>query len=337
MPMSATTSIDSMAASLRQRRLRFWVLGAAALAVALAAPHLLYSVFLMMALCFALFASAFNLLFGYLGLLSFGHAAFFGSAAYATAWAIRDAGLTPELGILFGGLVAGVMGLLVGVLAVRRTGIYFAMITFALAEFVYFLANQLPFTGGENGMTDVPRRPALGFIDVASSNHLYYFVLAVIALSIWALWRVVHSPFGNVLKAIHQNEARAISLGYDVQKYKIVAFVLSAFFSGIAGGTKVLVFQFAALADVHWSNSGEPVMMTLLGGMGTTMGPTVGAFFVTALQFYLAELGEWVTIIYGGIFMIFVLALRRGMLGEAPDIIRGIRRWYARRAARRAG
>jgi len=174
----------------------------------------------------------------------------------------------------------------------------------------------------------------LGLIDVTTSERLYYFVLAVVALSILAIYRIVHSPFGNVLKAIHQNEPRAISLGYDVQKYKIVAFVLSAFFSGIAGGTKVLVFKFAALADVHWSNSGEPVMMTLLGGMGTILGPSIGAFFVTALQFYLAELGEWVTIIYGGIFMIFVLALRRGVMGEAPDMIRKVRRWYGRRVAR---
>jgi len=307
----------------------------AGLALALVAPQLLYSVFLMMALCFALFASAFNLLFGYLGLLSFGHAAFFGGAAYATGWAIRNWGFTPELGILFGGLVAGVMGLAVGVLAVRRTGIYFAMITFALAEFVYFMANQLPFTGGENGLTDVPRRAVLGFIDIGSSGRLYYFILFVVGISIWALWRIVHSPFGNVLKAIHQNEPRAVSQGYDVQKYKIVAFVLSAFFSGIAGGAKVLVFTFAALADVHWSNSGEPVMMTLMGGMGTTLGPTIGAFFVTALQFYLAELGEWVTIIYGGIFMIFVLMLRRGVLGEAPDLARKVMRWYRRRQGSR--
>jgi len=330
----SVASFDSMSAELRQRRTRFWAMSAIGLVLALIAPQLLYSVFLMMALCFALFASSFNLLFGYLGLLSFGHAAFFGGAAYATGWAIRDWGFTPELGILFGGMVAGAMGLAVGVLAVRRTGIYFAMITFALAEFVYFLANQLPFTGGENGLTDVPRRAALGFIDIGTSGRLYYFILAVIALSIWALWRIVHSPFGNVLKAIHQNEPRAISLGYDVQKYKIVAFVLSAFFSGIAGGAKVLVFQFAALADVHWSNSGEPVMMTLMGGMGTTLGPSIGAFFVTALQFYLAELGEWVTIIYGGIFMIFVLALRRGVLGEAPDMIRKLRRLFTKRAAR---
>jgi branched-chain amino acid transport system permease protein len=333
----SVASFDAMDAELRQRRLRFYLLGAAGLVLALIAPQLLYSVFLMMALCFALFASAFNLLFGYLGLLSFGHAAFFGGAAYATGWAIRNWGFTPELGILFGGVVAAAMGLLVGALAVRRTGIYFAMITFALAEFVYFLANQLPFTGGENGLTDVPRRPVFGLIDIATSGRLYYFILAVVALSIWALWRIVHSPFGNVLKAIHQNEPRAISLGYDVQKYKIVAFVLSAFFSGIAGGAKVLVFQFAALADVHWSNSGEPVMMTLMGGMGTTMGPTIGAFFVMALQFYLAELGEWVTIIYGAIFMLFVLALRRGVLGEAPDLIRKLKRWYAGRTAARAG
>ncbi|MEO8559154.1 MAG: branched-chain amino acid ABC transporter permease [Rhodospirillales bacterium] len=326
-------SFDTMTMELRQRRVRFYALGGIGVVLALIAPQILYSVFLMMALCFALFASSFNLLFGYLGLLSFGHAAFFGGAAYATGWAIRNWGFTPELGILFGGMVAGVMGLAVGVLAVRRTGIYFAMITFALAEFVYFLANQLSFTGGENGLTDVPRRAALGFIDITSSGRLYYFILVVVALSIWALWRIVHSPFGGVLKAIHQNEPRAISLGYDVQKYKIVAFVLSAFFSGIAGGAKVLVFQFAALADVHWSNSGEPVMMTLMGGMGTTMGPTIGAFFVTALQFYLAELGEWVTIIYGAIFMIFVLALRRGVLGEAPDIARKIARWVARRRA----
>ncbi len=328
------TSLDTEAAGLRRLRARYWVLAGFSLAAALAAPQFLYSVFLMMALCFALFASAFNLLFGYLGLLSFGHAAFFGGAAYATGWSIREWGFTPELGILFGGVVAGLMGLVVGVLAVRRSGIYFAMITFAMAELVYFLANQLPFTGGENGLTDVPRRPVLGLIDISTSERLYYFILLVVGVSIWALWRIVHSPFGNALKAIHQNEARAISLGYNVQRYKIVAFVLSAFFSGIAGSAKVLVFQFAALADVHWSNSGEPVMMTLLGGMGTTLGPAIGAFFVMALQFYLAELGEWVTIIYGGIFMIFVLALRRGVLGEAPDLIRKARRWLARRNAR---
>lgn len=325
------TSLDRSATSPRQLRLRFWIFAGVSLAAALVAPQFLYSVFLMMALCFALFASAFNLLFGYLGLLSFGHAAFFGGAAYATGWAVREWGFTPELGILFGGVVAAVMGLAVGVLAVRRSGIYFAMITFAMAELVYFLANQLSFTGGENGLTDVPRSPALGFIDISSSGRLYYFILVVIGLSIWALWRIVHSPFGNVLKAIHQNEPRAISLGYNVQRYKIIAFVLSAFFSGIAGGAKVLVFQFAALADVHWSNSGEPVMMTLMGGMGTTMGPAIGAFFVTALQFYLAELGEWVTIIYGGVFMIFVLALRRGVLGEAPDLIRKVRGYLVRR------
>lgn len=328
-------SLDTSAVEARQRRTYFWVMAAIGLAVALVAPKLLYSVFLMMALCFALFASAFNLLFGYLGLLSFGHAAFFGGAAYATGWSIREWGFTPELGILFGGIVAAAMGIVVGVLAVRRSGIYFAMITFAMAELVYFLANQLPFTGGENGLTDVPRSPALGFIDISSSGRLYYFILVVTGLSIWALWRIVHSPFGNVLKAIHQNEARAISLGYDVQRYKIIAFVLSAFFSGIAGGAKVLVFQFAALADVHWSNSGEPVMMTLMGGMGTTLGPAIGAFFVTGLQFYLAEFGEWVTIIYGGIFMIFVLALRRGVMGEAPDLIRNVRGWLARRKSRR--
>lgn len=329
------TSLDTSALGERQRRTCFWVLAGVSLAAALAAPYFLYSVFLMMALCFALFASAFNLLFGYLGLLSFGHAAFFGGAAYATGWSIREWSFTPELGILFGGIVAAMMGVAVGVLAVRRSGIYFAMITFAMAELVYFLANQLPFTGGENGLTDVPRSPALGFIDISSSGRLYYFILVVIGVSIWALWRIVHSPFGNVLKAIHQNEPRAISLGYDVQRYKIIAFVLSAFFSGIAGGAKVLVFQFAALADVHWSNSGEPVMMTLMGGMGTTLGPAIGAFFVTGLQFYLAEFGEWVTIIFGGIFMIFVLALRRGVMGEAPDLIRNVRAWLGRHRSRR--
>lgn len=332
-----STSLDTAATAPRQLRTRFWVLAGFSLVAALVAPQFLYSVFLMMALCFALFASAFNLLFGYLGLLSFGHAAFFGGAAYATGWSIREWGFTPELGILFGGAVAAAMGLVVGMLSVRRSGIYFAMITFAMAELVYFLANQLPFTGGENGLTDVPRSPVLGFIDISTSGRLYYFILFVVGVSIWALWRIVHSPFGNVLKAIHQNEARAISLGYDVRRYKIVAFVLSAFFSGIAGGAKVLVFQFAALADVHWANSGEPVMMTLMGGMGTTLGPAIGAFFVTGLQFYLAEMGEWVTIIYGGIFMIFVLALRRGVLGEAPDLIRKLRSLVARGKSKSGG
>lgn len=291
------------------------------LAAALIAPYFVYSVFLMTALCFALFACAFNLLFGYLGLLSFGHAAFFGSAAYAAGWVIRDWGWTPEAGVLFGGLVAAALGVLIGSLAIRRQGIYFAMITFALAEFISFIANQLPFTGGENGLTDVPRRPVFGLIDISLSDHLYYFVLAVFVLAFLGLYRVIHSPFGAVLQAIHQNETRAISVGYRVNRYKLLAFVLSAFFTGIAGATKVLVFQFASLADVQWTMSGEPVMMTLLGGVGTVFGPVIGAFFVTGLQNYLAELGEWVTIINGAIFMACVLGLRRGFLGELPDMI----------------
>jgi branched-chain amino acid transport system permease protein len=311
----------SLALEGRQIRLKHLLI-LTAVCAALAAPHFVYPVYLMSSLCFALFASAFNLLFGYLGILSFGHSAFFGSAAYAAGWAIRDWGWSPLCGILFGGLIAAALGLVIGSFAIRRHGIYFAMITFALAEFVAFVANQLPMTGGENGLTDVPSRPVFGLIDISGSTSLYYFVLAVCVLGFLAIYRIVHSPFGNVLKAIQQNEQRAIALGYSVEHYKLLAFVLSAFFAGIAGATKVLVFQFASLSDIQWSMSGEPVMMTLLGGVGTTFGPIIGAFFVNGLHTYLAGLGEWVTIVNGAIFMLCVLVLRRGFVGELPGVIR---------------
>ncbi len=294
---------------------RLWA-SAALVAVALAAPYAVYPVFLMKVMCFGLFACAFNLLLGYVGLLSFGHAAFLGSASYVTAHTVQTLGFPPLLGILAGTACAGLLGLLIGWLAIRRSGIYFAMITLGLAQVIFFLSLQLEFTGGEDGIQGVPRGLLLGLFDLNSTLTMYHFVLAIFLFGLWVLYRTIHSPFGQVLKAIRENEPRAVSLGYDVDRYKLLAFVLSATLSGLAGGTKSLVFQLASLSDVHWHMSGEVVLMTLLGGMGTVFGPAAGALLVVTLNNYLAGFGSWVTIIIGGIFVACVMSFRRGIVGE---------------------
>ncbi len=287
------------------------------LALMLAAPALVYPVLVMKILCFALFACAFNLLIGYTGLLSFGHAVFLGTAGYVAGHSIKVWGFPPELGLIFAALAAAALGWVIGSLAIRRSGIYFAMITLALAQMMYFLFLQAPFTGGEDGLQDVPRGRLLGVIDLANDYNLYYFVLAIFVFAFWLIHRTIHSPFGQVLKAIRENEARAISLGYDVAKYKLLAFVLSAGLAGLAGATKTLVFRFATLTDAHWHTSGEVVLMTLLGGMGTVFGPVVGAATIVTLQNELADkVGSLVTVIMGAIFVVCVLAFRRGIVGE---------------------
>ncbi|HVK53825.1 MAG TPA: branched-chain amino acid ABC transporter permease [Burkholderiales bacterium] len=281
-----------------------------------------YPEFLMKVMCFALFACAFNLLLGYTGLLSFGHAAFLGSAGYVCGYTVKMMGWTPELGILAGVAVAGALGFLVGSLAIRRSGIYFAMITLALAQMVFFLCIQFPFTGGEDGLQGVPRGRLFGVIDLSIWYNMYYLVLAIFCLGFWIIYRAIHSPFGQVLKAIRENEPRAISLGYDVDRFKLLAFVLSAALSGLAGATKTLVFQLESLTDVHWHMSGEVVLMTLLGGMGTVFGPIAGAALVVGLQNYAAGLGEWVTVITGVIFVVCVLLFRRGIVGELQALFK---------------
>ncbi len=288
----------------------------------LAAPFVVYPVFAMKILCFALFASAFNLLLGFTGLLSFGHAAFLGTAGYIAGHAIKDLGFPPGAGILAGTAAAAALGYVFGSLAIRRSGIYFAMITLALAQMIYFVALQMPFTGGEDGLQGVPRGRLLGMLDLTEPLTMYYFVLAIFLAGFWVVYRAVHSPFGQVLKAIRENEPRAVSLGYDVARYKLVAFVLSAALSGLAGAAKTLVFQLASLTDVHWYTSGEVVLMTLLGGMGTDFGPVIGALLVVAIQEYGADIGEWVTVITGGIFVVCVLAFRRGIVGELSALFR---------------
>lgn len=290
----------------------------ALLALALVAPFIgLYPVFLMKLLCFALFAAAFNLLLGFTGLLSFGHAAFFGFAAYVTGWTIKSQGLSPELGILAGVAVAAVLGVLFGLVAIRRQGIYFAMITLALAQMVYFICLQAPFTGGEDGLQGVARGKLFGLIPIMNDTVMYYVVLAIFVACFLAILRIVTSPFGQVLKMIRENEPRAVSLGYEVDRYKLVAFVLSASLAGLAGGLKTVVMGFATLSDVHWSMSGEVILMSLLGGVGTFMGPILGAGIVIALQNMLADkVGAWVTVIIGAIFVICVLAFRKGVIGE---------------------
>jgi branched-chain amino acid transport system permease protein len=283
----------------------------------------IYLVFAMKVLCFALFACAFNLLLGFTGLLSFGHAAFFGTSAYITAYFCKEVGLSPEFGIALGILGSAVLGLLIGSLAIRRQGIYFAMVTLALSQMVYFLAVQLPFTGGEDGIQGVPRGMLFGLIDLKDDVSMYYFVLAVFLIGFALIVRTVHSPFGQVLKAIRENEPRAISLGYDVDRFKLISFVISASLAGLAGSLKTLVFQLATLTDVHWHMSGEVVLMTLLGGMGTILGPVVGAGIVVGLQNYLANIGSWSTIATGFIFVICVLAFRRGVVGEITHFFKG--------------
>ena len=286
------------------------------------APFFLYPVFLMKLLCFALFACAFNLLIGYVGLTSFGHAAYFGMGGYIAAHSAKVWGLTPEISILIGALLAGVQGAIFGWVAIRRQGIYFAMITLALAQMIYFFCLQAPFTGGEDGIQAVPRGHLFGFISLAPDMNMYWFVAAVFVLCFLLIHRIVHSPFGQVLKAIRENEPRTTSLGYRTDDYKLVAFILSATIAGVAGGTKSLVFGIATLTDVHWSMSGEVLLMTLVGGLGTVFGPMIGAGVIVAMQNYLAEMGAWVTVIQGVIFIACVLAFRRGIVGEIGNLLR---------------
>ena len=292
-----------------------------------AAPLIVYPVFLMNVLCMALFACAFNLLIGFGGLLSFGHAMFLGIAGYLSAHAAKVWGFPPEAAIALGTATAAALGIVAGLLAIRRQGIYFAMITLALAQMVYFFCLQAPFTHGEDGIQSVPRGKLFGFLDLNNVWVLYYVVLAIFVAAFLLIYRTVHSPFGQVLKAIRENEPRAISLGYDADRYKLLAFVLSATLAGLAGATKAIVFQLASLTDVHWSMSGEVVLMTLLGGMGTIFGPVVGAAIIVGLQNYLAPLGQWVTVITGVIFVVCVLAFRRGIVGELAE-------WWKRRHPR---
>jgi branched-chain amino acid transport system permease protein len=311
------------------------------LAVLVVAPAVAYPVFLMKALCFALFACAFNLLIGYVGLLSFGHALFFGWAGYISAHLAKIGKLTlpywlggwhwfviplpplsPELAILGGTAAAAVLGLIAGAVAIRRQGIYFAMITLALAQMMFFFAVQAPFTGGEDGIQAVPRGHLFGLVDLSNQTTLYYAVLVLFLACFLLIHRIIHSPFGEVLKAIRENEPRAISLGYKTDRYKLVAFVLSATLAGIAGATKAIVFQLASLTDVHWTMSGEVVLMTLVGGLGTVFGPVLGAFVIVSMENYLAEFGQWITVIQGVIFVACVLLFRRGIIGEIANTLR---------------
>ncbi|TIU86989.1 MAG: branched-chain amino acid ABC transporter permease [Mesorhizobium sp.] len=281
-----------------------------------AAPFVIYPIFVMKMLCFALFACAFNLLLGYTGLLSFGHAAFFGGAAYFCAYAVKAWGWPPEAGILLGAAGAAGMGLVVGFLAIRRQGIYFAMITLAMAQMFYFFCVQAPFTEGEDGIQGVPRGHLFGMLDLNVPMNMYFFVLAIFLIGLFAIWRIVNSPFGMILRSIRENENRAISLGYSVGRYKLAAFVMSAALAGLAGAVKAIVFQFATLTDVTWQMSGEVILMTLLGGIGTMVGPVVGAGLVVGLENTLATSGFPVTIATGVIFMVCVLIFRRGIVGE---------------------
>jgi branched-chain amino acid transport system permease protein len=291
-------------------------------ALLVVAPFFIYPLFLMQALCFALFACAFNLLIGYVGLLSFGHALYFGWASYLAAHAAKVWGFPPELAILTGAATGAALGLIAGSLAIRRQGIYFAMITLALSQMMFFFALQAKFTGGEDGIQGVPRGKLFGVIDLSTHMTMYALVAVIFLASFLFILRVINSPFGEVLKAIRENEPRAISLGYKTDRYKLVAFVLSATLAGVAGGTKAIVFQIASLTDVHWTMSGEVVLMTLVGGLGTVFGPVVGAFVIIAMQNYLNALDQWVTVIQGIIFVTCVLLFRRGIIGEIAHLLR---------------
>ena len=311
------TSLSASATSpSATRKTRNVVLFALLLAAALFAPLVIYPIFLMKVFCFALFACAFNLLIGYAGLLSFGHAAFFGSAAYITAHAVKVWGVPPEIGILLGVLNSLALGAVFGFIAIRRQGIYFAMITLAISQLVYFMALQMPFTHGEDGIQGIPRGHLFGFIDLNNTWAMYYMVLAVFVFGFALIWRTVHSPFGHTLNAIRDNEPRMISLGYRTERYKLVAFILSAGLSGLAGSTKTLVFQLASLTDVTWQMSGEVVLMTLVGGMGTLFGPVVGAAVVLSLENYLAVTRLPVPVVIGITFVVCVMLFRRGIVGE---------------------
>jgi branched-chain amino acid transport system permease protein len=307
------------------KSLELWAI-AAVFAVLLAAPFFVYPVFLMKVLCFALFACAFNLLIGYVGLLSFGHAMFFGGAAYICAYCVKTLGLPTEVGLLAGTAVTALMALVVGALAIRRQGIYFAMVTLALAQMVYFFCLQAPFTGGEDGIQGIPRRTLFGVIDISQDLNLYFVVLTVFAFGFAVIYRAIHSPFGQVLKAIRENETRAISLGYRVDQYKLIAFVISGGLAGLAGATKAIVFQLASLTDAAWQMSGEVVLMTLLGGLGTVLGPAVGAAVIITMQNYLKGLGDWVLVAQGIIFVVTVILFRRGIVGEIAAAANWVRR-----------
>jgi branched-chain amino acid transport system permease protein len=296
------------------------IMGVVLLAAALVAPWFAYPIFLMTALCFALFACAFNLLLGYVGLMSFGHAMFFGISGYFFGHVVKAWGMAPEVGILAGVAGAAVLGLITGALAIRRQGIYFAMITLAFAQMIYFFCIQAPFTGGEDGLQGIARRPLLGgLIPTKDDRVLYYVVLAIFLFGYGTIYRIIHSPFGQVLKAIRDNEQRAVSLGYEADRYKLLAFVLSAALAGLAGATKAMVLQFATLTDVSAAMSGEVVLMALVGGLGTIIGPVVGAFIIITMQNYLAATGEFVLVIQGVIFVIIVMAFRKGLVGELTD------------------
>jgi len=329
MTTTPTTSAAPLPSAVQERqrraKLRRNMFYLALLAVGLVAPFVAYPVFLMKILCFALFACAFNLLLGYAGLLSFGHAAFLATGGYVTGYLLASyPGLTPELGILAGTFMATLLGALFGVLSIRRQGIYFAMVTLALAQLMFFVFVQSSFTGGEDGLHGVPRGHLFGMIDLSSNLAMYYFVFAVFVFGFAVIRRTVHSPFGQVLKAIRENEPRAVSLGYNVDAYKLLAFVLSAALAGLAGSTKTVVFQLASLTDAHWHMSGEVILMTLLGGVGTLLGPLMGAGLVVSLQHLLAQspLGNWVSVILGIIFVVCVLSFRSGIIGELSKMYR---------------
>lgn len=317
--VSTTASTKPSLATRSRSERHMLILYAVLLVAALFAPLLVYPVFLMKILCFSLFAVAFNLVLGYVGLLSFGSAAFLATGGYTTGYLLTSySTLTPEIAIVAGTLVATALGLVFGLLAIRRQGIYFAMITLALAQLVFFFFVQAPFTHGENGLHGIPRGELLGLIDLQDNMNMYYFVLAVFIAGFALVQRMIHSPYGQVLKAIKENEARAISLGYHVDRYKLLAFVVASGLAGLAGSVKVLVFQLASLNDAHWQMSGEVILMTLLGGVGTLFGPVVGATFVVSLEHELSQgaLGDWINVILGGIFIVCVLAFRAGIVGE---------------------
>ena len=324
MANSLTTVVSGPEAkpNLQTHRIAF----AAMVVLFVAAPFVFYPVFLMKVLCFALFACAFNLLLGFGGLLSFGHAMFLGGAGYVCAHSAKVWGFPPELAILTATAASTLLGLVTGLIAIRRQGIYFAMITLALAQMFYFFCVQAPFTGGEDGIQAVPRGKLFGVLDLRDNLTLYFVVLAIFLAGFLLVYRIIHSPFGQVLKAIRETEARAISLGYKTDYYKLLAFVLSAGLSGLAGATKAIVFQLASLTDVNWPMSGEVVLMVLVGGLGTVFGPVVGAFVMVTMESYLSELGSWVTIVQGLIFVVCVLAFRRGIVGEVAAFTRKLHR-----------
>jgi len=315
--------VDPLARKPSALRAHGQTIGFAVMVTALVvAPFVTYPLFVMQAMCFALFACAFNLLIGYVGLLSFGHALYFGWASYLSAYSAKVWGFPPELAILTGTATGAVCGLIAGSLAIRRQGIYFAMITLALAQMMYFFAVQAKFTGGEDGIQAVPRGYLFGLIDLRNEMAMYALVLVIFLGGFMFIYRIIHSPFGEVLKAIRENETRAISLGYKTDRYKLVAFILSATLAGTAGATKAIVLQLASLTDVNWPMSGEVVLMTLVGGLGTIFGPVAGAFVILVMQFKLAPIGEWVLVIQGAIFVACVLLFRRGIVGELAHLLR---------------